>query len=145
MTKRKLILENGTEFIGDAFGGNVRDTGEVIFFTGMSGYQEMITDPSYTWKIVVTTFPAIGAYGVNRDDFEAISPAIDGLIVNELYEEPSNFRSEENVDTYLKRHDIPGISGIDTRQLTKIIRQEGMMKGIMLDTWEMPNPDPFKK
>lgn len=136
MTKRKLILENGQEFIGEAFGGKVREASEVIFFTGMTGYQEMMTDPSYTGKMVVTTFPTIGAYGVNRDDFEAISPAIDGLIVNELYEAPSNFRSEENIDSYLKRHDIPGISDIDTRQLTKIIRQEGMMKGVMLDAEE---------
>src|SRR5699024_8459131 len=129
MTKRKLVLENGTESIGEAFGGNVREAGEVIIFTGMSGYQEMRTDPSYTRNIVVTTFPTIVAYGVNRDDFEAISPAIDGLIVHELYDAPSNFRSEENVDTYLKRHNIPGISGIDTRQLTKLIREEGVMKG----------------
>src|SRR5699024_10443901 len=143
MTKRKLVLENGTEFIGEAFGGNVREAGEVIFFTGMSGYQEMMTDPSYTGKIVVTTFPTIGAYGVNRDDFEAISPAIDGLIVHELYDVPSNFRSEENVDTYLKRHNIPGISGIDTRQLTKLIREEGVMKGKMLDADEALHSNAF--
>src|SRR5699024_10601116 len=141
MTKRKLVLENGTEFIGEAIGGNVREAGEVIFFTGMSGYQEMMTDSSYTEKMVVTTFPTVVAYGVDRNDFEAISPANDGLIVNELYEATSNFRSEENVDTYLKRHNIPGISGIDTRQLTKLIREEGVMKGQMLDADETLQPN----
>src|SRR5699024_5944134 len=100
MTKRKLVLENGTEFIGEAFGGNVREAREVRIFIGMSCYQEMMTDVSYTVKIVVTNFPTIVAYGVNCDDFEVISPPIEGLIVHELYDAPSNFRSEENVDTY---------------------------------------------
>lgn len=134
MTKRKLVLENGQTFTGDAFGADIKGSGEVIFFTGMSGYQEMITDPCYEGKVVVMTYPNIGAYGINRDDFEAITPQIKGLIVKNICEEPSNFRSEESLDSYLKRNDIPGLSGIDTRKLTKVIRKEGNMKGIIMDT-----------
>ena len=94
----------------------------------------MITDPCYEGKVVVMTYPNIGAYGINRDDFEAITPQIKGLIVKNICEEPSNFRSEESLDSYLKRNDIPGLSGVDTRKLTKVIRKEGNMKGIIMDT-----------
>lgn len=131
MTKRKLVLEDGTTFIGNAFGGETETVGEVIFYTGMTGYQEVITDPSYATYIVTMTYPSIGAYGMNRDDFEAIVPRIKGMIVKEINDEPSNFRSEETVDQFLKRYDIPGIAGIDTRMLTRTLRERGLQKGII--------------
>src|SRR5699024_9409702 len=124
MTKRKLALENGTEFIGEAFGGNVREAGEVIFFTAMSGYQEMMTDSSYTGKIVLTIFSTSVAYGVSHDDFYSIPLAIAMFYVHVLSDTRSTFRSEEDVDTYLKSLNIPGILGMDTRLLKKLIRDE---------------------
>lgn len=131
MTKRKLVLEDGTTFIGTAFGSEVDAVGEVVFYTGMTGYQEVMTDPSYANYIVTMTFPSIGAYGMNRDDFEAIVPRIRGMIVKEINDEPSNFRSEETVDHFLKRYDIPGIAGIDTRMLTRTLRGRGLQRGII--------------
>lgn len=131
MTKRKLVLEDGTTFFGDAFGSTDDRIGEVIFYTGMTGYQEVITDPAYATHIVTMTYPSIGAYGINRDDFEAIVPRIKGLIVKEINDEPSNFRSEEPVCEFLRRYNIPGIKGIDTRMLTRYIRKHGIQKGII--------------
>ncbi|PAV29934.1 carbamoyl phosphate synthase small subunit [Virgibacillus profundi] len=127
MAKRQLILENGTVFTGEGFGSNHTITGELVFNTGMTGYQEVITNPSNSGKIVMMTYPLIGNYGINRDDFETITPSIHGFIVKEAAEFPSNFRSEESLDSYLKVNNIPGISGIDTRKLTKIIRKYGSM------------------
>ncbi|MYL52076.1 carbamoyl phosphate synthase small subunit [Pontibacillus yanchengensis] len=129
MVKRKLVLEDGTTFIGNAIGSE-RDTfGEVVFNTGMTGYQEILSDPSYCDQIVTFTYPLVGNYGINREDFETINPSVNGLIVKEACEYPSNFRAEESLDTFLKAKDIPGISGIDTRKLTKRIREYGTMKG----------------
>ncbi|RKQ37418.1 carbamoyl phosphate synthase small subunit [Oceanobacillus halophilus] len=133
MVKRQLILEDGTVFNGTGFGSERSQTGEVVFNTGMTGYQEVITDPSYCGQIITMTYPLIGNYGINRDDFETVTPFINGLIVKELSSDPSNFRSEESLDQFLKAHDIPGISGVDTRKLTKIIRKHGTMKGIIAD------------
>lgn len=133
MTKRQLILEDGTVYIGEAFGSTRSSVGEVIFNTGMTGYQEVISDPNYYGKISVMTYPSIGSYGINRDDFESITPYIRGMIVKELNDEPSNFRSEQSLHTFLQEHDIPGISGIDTRMLTRLIREKGTMKGIITD------------
>lgn len=133
MSKRSLILEDGTVFTGEAFGSNQGSQGEVIFYAGMTGYQEMLTDPNYNGKIVTMTYPLIGNYGINRDDFESISPYVEGVIVKELSYEPSNFRSEESLGDFLERQAIPGIAGIDTRKLTRHIRRKGTMRGILTD------------
>ncbi|XJZ28435.1 carbamoyl phosphate synthase small subunit [Bacillota bacterium Lsc_1132] len=129
--KRQLILEDGTIFIGKAFGSDTDTVGEVVFNTGMTGYQEILSDPSYCGQIVTLTYPLIGNYGINRDDFESITPAVKGFIVKETADFPSNWRSERTLDEYFKRKKIPGISGIDTRKLTRIIRQYGALKGMI--------------
>ncbi|MFT4413496.1 carbamoyl phosphate synthase small subunit [Fredinandcohnia humi] len=127
--KRQLILEDGTVFIGNGFGSETDKIGEVVFNTGMTGYQEILSDPSYCGQIVTLTYPLIGNYGINRDDFESIYPAISGFIVKEVCDHPSNFRSEFSLDEYFKTKSIPGISGIDTRKLTRIIRTFGTLRG----------------
>ncbi len=127
--KRQLILEDGTILIGNAFGSNTDTIGEVVFNTGMTGYQEILSDPSYCGQIVTLTYPLIGNYGINRDDFESITPAVKGFVVKETADFPSNWRSDLTLDEYFKRKKIPGISGIDTRKLTRIIRQHGTLKG----------------
>lgn len=127
--KRQLILEDGTVFIGEGFGSLTDSIGEVVFNTGMTGYQEILSDPSYCGQIVTLTYPLIGNYGINRDDFESIKPAISGFIVKEVCDIPSNFRSQFTLDEYFKEKNIPGLAGIDTRKLTRIIRQHGTLKG----------------
>jgi carbamoyl-phosphate synthase small subunit len=127
--KRQLILEDGTVFIGKGFGSLKESRGEVVFNTGMTGYQEILSDPSYCGQMVTLTYPLIGNYGINRDDFESINPAINGLIVKEVAEFPSNWRNSETLDFYLASKDIPGLAGIDTRKLTRIIRRFGTLKG----------------
>lgn len=131
--KRQLILEDGTFFVGEAFGSTEQKVGEVVFNTGMTGYQEILSDPSYCGQIVTMTYPLIGNYGINRDDFESIEPSIQGLIVKEICDVPSNWRSEMTVDAYFKEKNIPGLAGIDTRKLTRIIRQYGTLKGMICD------------
>ncbi|OLN22887.1 carbamoyl phosphate synthase small subunit [Domibacillus antri] len=130
--KKQLILEDGTVFTGEGFGSDKDITGEVVFTTGMTGYQETLSDPSYCGQIVTFTYPLIGNYGINRDDFETIQPAVKALVVKEAADFPSNFRSEFSIDEYLKMKDIPAISGIDTRKLTRIIRQYGALKGAIV-------------
>ncbi|RBW67347.1 carbamoyl phosphate synthase small subunit [Bacillus taeanensis] len=127
--KRQLILEDGTVFIGKAFGSEIEKDGEVVFNTGMTGYQEILSDPSYCGQIVTLTYPLIGNYGINRDDFETINPSIHGLIVKEAADIPSYWRSETSLDQLLKEREIPGLEGIDTRKLTRLIRKYGTMKG----------------
>ncbi|PGT86593.1 carbamoyl phosphate synthase small subunit [Bacillus sp. AFS040349] len=127
--KRQLILEDGTVFLGEAFGSDKENFGEVVFNTGMTGYQEILSDPSYCGQIVTLTYPLIGNYGINRDDFETITPFINGFVVKEFCDYPSNWRSEYTIDEYFKMKNIPGISGIDTRKLTRIIRMHGTLKG----------------
>ncbi|MFD1038055.1 carbamoyl phosphate synthase small subunit [Virgibacillus byunsanensis] len=139
MAKRHLILEDGSVFVGDSFGSERTTIGEVVFNTGMTGYQEVITDPSYCGQIVMMTYPLVGNYGINRDDFETVTPFIQGFIVKELCDTPSNFRNEESLDSYLKANDIPGISGIDTRKLTKIIRKHGTMKATIVTMKDTTN------
>src|SRR4051794_34079393 len=129
--KKQLILEDGTIFIGKGFGSDTETIGEVVFNTGMTGYQEIISDPSYCGQIVTLTYPLVGNYGINRDDFESITPAISGFIVKETADFPSNWRSERSLDDYFKLKNIPGIAGIDTRKLTRIIRQHGTLKGAL--------------
>ncbi|WYP25040.1 glutamine-hydrolyzing carbamoyl-phosphate synthase small subunit [Alkalihalobacillus sp. FSL W8-0930] len=127
--KKQLILENGEVLVGVGFGADQEMSGEVVFNTGMTGYQEILSDPSYCGQIVTLTYPLIGNYGINRDDFESISPAIHGLIVREVELAPSHWRNEESLDTLLRAKGIPGLSGIDTRKLTRMIREVGTLKG----------------
>ncbi len=122
----RLLLEDGT-----AFGSTSAAMGEVVFYTGMTGYQEMLSDPSNYGQIVAMTYPLIGNYGINRDDFESIRPYIQGIVVRKHEEMPSNWRAQYSLDQLLKEYDIPGISDIDTRMLTRILRQRGTMKGII--------------
>ncbi len=127
--KKKLILESGEVFHGEGFGADLETAGEVVFNTGMTGYQELISDPSYCGQIVCMTYPLIGNYGINRDDYESIEPAIKGLIVKELCDLPSNFRTQITLDELFKKKNLSGISGIDTRRLTRILRNSGVVKG----------------
>ena len=131
MTKRLLILEDGTVFEGEAFGADIDVTGEIVFNTGMTGYQESITDQSYNGQILTFTYPLVGNYGVNRDDYESIIPTCKGVVVYEWARRASNWRNQMTLDEFLKAKGIPGISGIDTRALTKIIRKHGTMRATM--------------
>ena len=129
--KAQLILENGVRFHGTAFGYAKETVGEIVFNTGMTGYQELLTDPSYCGQLVVCTYPLVGNYGINLDDMESDGPRLRGFIVREKCNHPSNWRCELDLDGYLKQNKIMGIEGIDTRALTKILRDEGNMKGII--------------
>ncbi|APF28219.1 carbamoyl-phosphate synthase, small subunit [Clostridium sporogenes] len=129
--KAKLILENGVKFKGNAFGCLKESVGEVVFNTGLTGYQEILTDPSYYGQIVTMTYPLIGNYGINLEDMESKSPKVRGFIVREKCSFSSNFRSEVELEDYLKQNNVIGLEGIDTRALTKILRSSGTMKGII--------------
>lgn len=129
--KRMLMLEDGTYFIGEKIGSDKETIGEVVFNTGMTGYQETITDPSYYGQMITFTYPLVGNYGINRDDFESIQPVVKGVIVREAADFASNWREQMTLDEFLKEKDIPGIAGIDTRKLTKMIRSAGTLKGIL--------------
>ncbi len=131
MNDVKLALENGTVFTGTAFGAEGEITGEVVFTTGMTGYQEVITDPSYCGQIVTMTYPLIGNYGVNPSDVESTRPWISGLIVREYCHTPSNFRASEALADWLRRHGIIAVEGIDTRMLTRLIREVGALRGVL--------------
>ena len=124
-----LILENGKVFQGQRFGASADVTGEIVFTTAMTGYIETLTDPSYFGQIVVQTFPLIGNYGIISEDFESNAPHVKAYIVKEWCQEPSNFRMEGNLDAFLKENNIVGLCGIDTRELTKIVREYGVMNG----------------
>lgn len=130
----KLALEDGTVFTGTAFGAAGEVDGEVVFNTSMTGYQEILTDPSYRGQIVTMTYPEIGNYGVNDEDVESSKPHLSGFIVKENSRVFSNFRSDRSLDDYLKQHGIVGLAGIDTRRLVRQIRIEGAMKGVMSTT-----------
>lgn len=133
MKNAYLILSNGTIFEGYKIGADKESIGEVVFTTGMVGFLETLTDPSYAGQIVVQTFPLIGNYGVISEDFEG-KCAVKGYIVRELCDYPSNFRCEYKLDEFLKEQGVCGICGIDTRLLTKIIREQGVMNGIISDS-----------
>ena len=124
-----LVLADGQVFCGRSFGETGTVIGEVVFTTGMTGYQETLTDPSYYGQIVTQTFPLIGNYGVNSQDFESTQSYVSGYIVREWCNAPSNFRSEDSIDHFLKRHRIIGLCGIDTRRLTRSLREAGVMNG----------------
>ena len=129
--KAFLILEDGTIFCGSSIGSDREVISEIVFNTSMTGYLEVLTDPSYAGQAVVMTYPLIGNYGICREDMESDKPWPDGFIVRELSRIPSNFRSGDTIQHFLKEYDIPGISGIDTRALTKILREKGTMNGMI--------------
>ena len=131
MAKGKLVLEDGSIFEGEIFGNLEETGGEIVFNTSMTGYQEILTDPSYKGEIVCMTYPLIGNYGINEDDFESMKSHVNGFIVKEFAEEPENWRLQKKLEKYLKDNDITAISGIDTRALTKILRRQGTMRGII--------------
>ena len=138
--KAFLILEDGTVFTGTSIGSKKEIISEIVFNTSMTGYLEVLTDPSYAGQAVCMTYPLIGNYGICHEDQESLRPWPDGYIVRELSRIPSNFRCEDTVQNFLKKYDIPGIAGIDTRALTKILREKGTMNG-MITTNESYNLD----
>ena len=127
--KAFLILEDGTVFTGQSIGAPREVISEIVFNTSMTGYLEVLTDPSYAGQAVVMTYPLIGNYGICYEDMESDRPWLDAFIVRELSRIPSNFRSEDTIQNFLLKYDIPGIAGIDTRALTKILREKGTMNG----------------
>lgn len=129
--KAFLILEDGRVFEGTSIGSTREVISEIVFNTSMTGYLEVLTDPSYAGQAVTMTYPLIGNYGVCFHDMESLRPWPDGFIVRELSRMPSNFRCEGTIQNFLERHDIPGISGIDTRALTKLLREKGTMNGMI--------------
>jgi carbamoyl-phosphate synthase small subunit len=133
MTKplAKLALEDGTVFTGWSFGAAGETFGEVVFNTSMTGYQEVLTDPSYKGQIVTMTYPLIGNYGINAEDCESKKPQVDGFIVRACTRIPSNFRSHQSLDSYLRENNIPGLEGIDTRALVRRLRVRGAMRGVL--------------
>ncbi len=131
--KRYLVLSDGTVYEGFAFGADVSAIGELVFTTGMCGYIETLTDPSYYGQIVLQTYPLIGNYGIIEDDFEG-DCFVKGYVVREWCEQPSNFRCQYTLDQFLKDRGVPGIYGVDTREITKTIREHGVMNAILCDS-----------
>lgn len=131
--ERYLILEDGTVFKGKGFGHSEMCVGELVFTTGMTGYQESITDQSYNGQIITFTYPLIGNTGINRDDNESISPTCKGIVVKEYARVPSNWRSAQDIDSFLKSRKIVGIAGVDTRALTRKLREKGTIKACIVD------------
>ncbi|MBV9120575.1 MAG: glutamine-hydrolyzing carbamoyl-phosphate synthase small subunit [Chloroflexi bacterium] len=129
-----LVLEDGATFHGVQFGANVEAIGEVVFTTGMTGYQEVLSDPSFRGQMVVLTYPLAGNYGINLDDVESRELQLQALIVHDLCHEPSNWRSQRSLDKHLRQAGIPGISGVDTRALARHIREAGAMMGALSST-----------
>ncbi len=126
-----ICLENGQTFKGYSFGATKEVIGELVFTTGMCGYIETLTDPSYYGQIVMQTFPLIGNYGIINEDKESNKPYVSAYIVREKCDKPSNFRCDGDLDTFLKENDIPGVYGVDTREITKIIRESGVMNAFI--------------
>jgi carbamoyl-phosphate synthase small subunit len=129
--KSILVLQDGTFYEGTSFGAPVTSSGEIVFITSMTGYQEMLTDPSFAGQIVVPTYPLIGNYGINKQDIESCKIQVRGFVVREYCDTPSHWQSSRTLDSYLEEANIPGLSGIDTRSLTRHIRSLGVMMGIM--------------
>ena len=132
MKKRYLILEDGTIFQGWAFGADKAVIGELVFHTGVVGYVENLTDPRYCGQILMQTFPMAGNYGIMEEDFEG-KPLLAGFVAKEFCPNPSNFRCEYDLDTFLKNHDIPGLCGVDTRELTNRIREYGVVNAMITE------------
>lgn len=134
---RKIVLEDGSAFSGLGFGALTDRVCELVFNTSMAGYQEIVSDPSYTDQAVVMTYPLIGNYGVTDEDYECKTPSIGGLIVHDYNDAPSNFRYTKTLSEYLEENGIPGISGIDTRQITRRIRDKGNQR-VLFTTSDIP-------
>ena len=130
--KKKIVLEDGEVYIGDGFGSDNDKFVELVFNTSMVGYQEIVSDPSYTGQAVIMTYPLIGNYGMNDDDYETDRPTVSGLIVREYCDEPSNFRCSETLSAVMKKYDISGVSGIDTRKLARHIRDFGSCRACIV-------------
>ena len=129
--RANLVLEDGTVFEGESLGAPGRAIGEVVFNTGMTGYQEILTDPSYAGQMVALTYPLIGNYGINPEDFESRRVQVEGFIVREADDNPSNWRSAQTLDAFLKAKGIVGIKSVDTRAITRALRVRGVMMGII--------------
>ncbi len=138
MNKAVLALEDGTVFEGSSFGAPTERSGEVVFNTSITGYQEIFTDPSYAGQIVVLTYPQIGNYGANEADCESAQPFIEGLVVREFSPLASNWRSEEDAEQFLADNGVPVIADIDTRALVRHLRSRGVMRGVLSATGEPP-------
>ena len=134
--KAFLILEDGNVFTGESIGAQKEIVSEIVFNTGMTGYLEVLTDPSYAGQSVVMTYPLIGNYGICYEDMESVKPWPDAFIVRELSRTPSNFRNQEDLNSFLIRNQIPGIAGIDTRALVKLLRNKGTMNGMITTNQE---------
>ena len=132
MKKGYLVLQDGQVFEGVRFGAEADTVGELVFTTGMCGYIETLTDPSYAGQIVMQTYPLIGNYGIIREDFEGAC-CVKGYVVREWCASPSNFRTDCDLDTFLKEQGVPGLYGVDTRELTRIIREHGVMNACICD------------
>jgi len=128
----RLVLEDGTVVEGEAFGAAGLSVGEVVFNTGMTGYQEVLTDPSYAGQIVLMTYPLIGNYGINDEDGESFRPHVRGFLVREWCDLPSHWRSRRTLEDYLREHGIIGLAGVDTRALTRHLRSHGTMRGVLV-------------
>lgn len=142
--KAFLILEDGSIFEGKSFGSTRDMISEIVFNTSMTGYLEVLTDPSYAGQAVAMTYPLIGNYGVCYEDMESLNSWVDGYIVREIAKKPSNFRNEDSIEAFLVKQDIPGIEGIDTRALTKILREKGTMNGMITTNEEFVLDDVMK-
>lgn len=141
---KKIVLENGQEFYGYGFGADREVISELVFNTAMAGYQEIVSDPGYTDQIVCMTYPLIGNYGMNDEDYETKDPTMGGMIVREYNDIPSNFRYTKTLSEALEDYKIPAISGVDTRKITKIIREEGSQKAIICNA-DVPYEEALKR
>ena len=140
---KKLVLENGKEFPGYGFGSDRIAVCEIVFNTSMVGYQEIVSDPTYTEQIVVMTYPLMGNYGFADEDYESKFPSMGGMVVRECCEAPSNFRYTKTLNEAFEELDVPGISGVDTRMITRIIRNEGTQRAAIVD-YDMPHEEAMK-
>ena len=140
---KKLVLENGKEFPGYGFGSNRVAVCEIVFNTSMVGYQEIISDQTYTDQIVVMTYPLMGNYGITDEDYESKYPSMGGMVVRECCDSPSNFRYTKTLNETFEELDIPGIAGVDTRMITRILRNEGVQKAAIVD-FDMPHDEAMK-
>lgn len=140
---KKIVLENGKEFYGYGFGANKQVVSNIVFDTAVVGYQEAISDPAFTDTIVCMTYPLIGNYGITDEDFESKVPTLGGMIVKDYNDSPSNFRYTKTLSEVLDEYDIPGVTGVDTRTIVRIIRDEGIQKAIICDA-DMPYEEALK-
>lgn len=141
---KKIVLENGEVFYGQGFGANKEAVNEIVFNTAMIGYQEIVSDPSYTNQTVCMTYPLIGSYGITDGDYEAKTPTIGGIIVHEYNDSPSNFQSVKTLSEVLEEYGIPAISGVDTRKITRLIRDKGTQKALICDA-NLPDEQALEK